>query len=124
MYFLKKPIMKKFILFFFLSSSCIVNAQSTYSDLPGRWRIGGNIGGMWQTCDVKSTAGLAGGFTFEKILNKRSDVFLGFSLGYRLLQGTCYGQDINPTYGVQSNTALNGTLYPNINYANYTGYFY
>ena len=116
--------MKKYLLIFALSAVAVGYAQSTYTDLPGRWRIGGNIGGMWQTCDVKSSAGLAGGFTFEKILNKKNNVPIGFALGYRFLQGTTYGMDINPTYGVQNNNAINGISNPAVNYATSPGYFY
>ncbi|HWY38197.1 MAG TPA: hypothetical protein VNY73_06530, partial [Bacteroidia bacterium] len=75
--------MKKVILLLLMASLCgFVNAQSSYTDMPGRWRLGFNMGGIWESSDVKPIPGLGGGFTLEKILNKRSDAFLGFSLGF------------------------------------------
>src|ERR1700741_4101651 len=113
--------MKRIILLLLFISSGIVNAQNSYRDLPGRWRLGFNMGGIWESSDVKAVPGLGGGFTIEKILNKRSDVFLGFSLGFRYLGGRTYGLNSSPTFDLANNKALNGTFNPAVKYDSVPG---
>ena len=116
--------MKKIILSILTVFSIATFGQSTYTDYPGKWRIGLNAGAMWQSSDVTPHAGIAGGFTIEKILNKRADARIGFSLGLRYLSGNCSGLDTKASYGVVNNNALNGTYDSTINYAKKGGYFY
>jgi hypothetical protein len=116
--------MKKIILAVLIIFSIHVFSQSTYTDYPGKWRIGVNAGAMWQSCDVTPHAGIAGGFTIEKILTKRADALIGFAIGFRYLSGNCTGLDTKPSYGVANNSALNGTYDSTINYAKKGGYFY
>ncbi len=120
----KTTTMKKVILLFLLVLSGLVNAQNSYTDLPGRWRLGFNMGAIWESSDVKPIPGLGGGFNIEKILNKRSDVFLGFSLGFRYLGGRTFGLNTSPTYDLANNKALNGTFNPAVNYDTVPGFFY
>jgi len=116
--------MKKVILLLLLVSSTFVNAQNSYTDLPGRWRLGFNMGGIWESSDVKAVPGLGGGFNIEKILNKRSNAFLGFSLGFRYLGGRTFGLNSSPTYDLANNKALNGTFNPAVKYDTVPGFFY
>lgn len=116
--------MKKTILLFLLVVTTVINAQSDYRDLPGRWRLGFNMGGIWESSDVKPSPGLGGGFTIEKILNKRSNALLGFSLGLRYLGGRTYGLAATPTYDIAKNEALNGTYNTVIRYDSVPGYFF
>ena len=116
--------MKKIILVVLTLFSVSSFGQTTYTDQAGKWRIGFNAGAMWQTCDVTAHANIAGGFTIEKILNKRADALIGFSLGFRYLSGHCTGLDTKGSYGVANNTALNGTFDSTINYAKHGGVFY
>ncbi|MFI5142182.1 MAG: hypothetical protein ACHQII_07480, partial [Bacteroidia bacterium] len=116
--------MKKIIFATLLLFSGKIFSQATYSDLPGKWRLGFNMGAMWQTSDVTPHAGIAGGFVIEKILNKKADALIGFSLGFRYLSGNCTGLDTKPSYGVASNSALNGTYDSTLNYAKHGGVFY
>jgi hypothetical protein len=120
----KTTIMKKIILLFLLCASTLLNAQSSYRDLPGKWRLGFNMGGIWESSDVKPIPGLGGGFVLEKILNKRADAFLGFSLGFRYLGGRTYGINGTPTYDIANNEALNGTFNKAIRYDSVPGFFY
>jgi hypothetical protein len=116
--------MKKIILLLLLITSVFIKAQNNTTDLPGRWRLGFNMGGIWESSDVKPIPGLGGGFTLEKILNKRSDAFLGFSLGFRYLGGRTYGVNGSPTFDLANNKALNGTYNSAIRYDTTPGYFY
>ncbi|MGZ3861574.1 MAG: hypothetical protein ACXVPN_01185 [Bacteroidia bacterium] len=116
--------MKKIVLLFLLVVTTTIKAQSDYKDLPGRWRLGFNMGGIWESSDVKPSPGLGGGFTIEKILNKRANALLGFSLGLRYLGGRTYGLAATPTYDISKNEALNGTYNPVIRYDTMPGYFF
>ncbi len=100
-------------------------AQSVYTDPFPKWRFGLNAGGTWQTNDVKkNSAGLAGGFTIERILNKKEDAPIGFSLGFRYLSGNSSGYDNNKNFGLKSNKGLNGTNDSLVKYDSIPGYFY
>lgn len=123
-FFLKTNPMKKIVLLFLLAVTTVTIAQSDYRELPGRWRLGFNMGGIWESSDVKPSPGLGGGFTIEKILNKRSNALLGFSLGLRYLGGRTYGLAATPTYDILKNEALNGTYNPVIRYDSMPGYFF
>ena len=122
--FIKHLQMKKIIFAALLLFSSRIFSQATYTDQAGKWRLGLNAGAMWQTSDVTPHAGIAGGFTIERILNKKADALIGFSLGLRYLSGNCTGLDTKPSYGVANNTALNGTFDSTINYAKHGGVFY
>jgi hypothetical protein len=116
--------MKKLVCFLVLALPLLCKAQASYTELPGRWRWGVNAGAMWQTSNVKAIPALGGGFTIEKILNKRADALLGFSLGFRYLSGQTLGMNTTPSYGLHNNNALNGTFNPATNYDSMPGYFY
>jgi len=116
--------MKKIIFAALILFSSKIFSQATYTDQAGKWRLGLNAGAMWQTSDVTPHAGIAGGFTIERILNKKADALIGFALGLRYLSGNCTGLDTKPSYGVAHNTALNGTFDSTINYAKNGGVFY
>ena len=116
--------MKKLIFAVLIIFSSPIFSQSTYTDEAGKWRLGLNAGAMWQTSDVSPYANIAGGFTIEKILNKKSDAIIGFALGLRYLSGHCTGLDTKASYGVANNTALNGTFDSQTDYAHHGGIFY
>ncbi|HXU28759.1 MAG TPA: hypothetical protein VN698_16135, partial [Bacteroidia bacterium] len=116
--------MRKIIFAALLLFSTKIFSQATYTDQEGKWRLGLNAGAMWQTSDVTPHAGIAGGVTIERILNKKADALIGFSLGLRYLSGNCTGLDTKPSYGVANNTALNGSFDTTINYAKHGGVFY
>ena len=116
--------MKKIIFAALLIFSTKFYGQATYTDQVGKWRLGLNAGAMWQASDVTAHAGVAGGFTIERILNKKADALIGFALGLRYLSGNCSGLDTKASYGVANNTALNGTYDTTLNYAKHGGVFY
>ena len=77
--------MKKFYVFILLFACTLMQAQTTsttsttsnvtvktettsvkQSRYYNAWRLGLNMGAMWQVADVRSTPGFAGGFTLEK----------------------------------------------------------
>src|ERR1700757_1924834 len=114
---IKTTSMKKIILTLFILGFGLLNAQNTYTDMPGKWRIGGNMGAIWETTQMKAVPGLGGGFTIEKILYRHANAPIGFSLGFRYLGGRTFGYSANPFYGIQNNKALNGSYDSTINYA-------
>lgn len=74
------------------------------------------MGGMWQTADVRSTAGFAGGFTLEKGIFENSSHFFSLAIRGRGLFGNTYGLDFNKNYDVKKNPALNGDYDSFVNY--------
>ena len=113
-----------FLLVSFLTASSSFS-QSSYSDKFPKWRLGLNMGGTWQSNDLsKNKAGLAGGFNIERILNRKEEALVGFSLGFRFLGGNSYGLDNNRNIALKSNTVLNGTIDTTLNYFKSPGYFY
>lgn len=112
------------LILFFVFSLKNSNAQNLSTEIAPKWRLGINGGGTWQTSDVKSRAGLAGGFNLERILNKRDDAAIGFSLGFRYLSGWTYGEDDRKNTGLLNNSALNGHFDTTLNYSQNPGYFY
>ncbi len=82
------------------------------------WRLGFNLGGMWQTSDLsKDDAGFAGGFTLEKGFFENKTHFFSLAIRGRALFGNTYGYDSKRNYDLISNAALNGTYNSNVNYA-------
>jgi len=99
-------------------------SQAVYSERYPKMRFGLNMGGIWQTNDIlKNKAGFAGGVTLEKVLNKKDDAILGFSLGFRYLGGYSKGFDNRKNIALKSNTSLN-TADSATNYFIAPGYFY
>ena len=84
-----------FLLAAFFSSE--LQAQYiNYKDDSG-WNFGLNVGGTWQQSDVRSKAGLAGGFTIGKALWEREGRLLAFDLRLRYLTGYNSGFDLTPS---------------------------
>src|ERR1700741_4099278 len=100
----------------FVSLSLFISAQNVYTNLTPKWRLGLNAGATWQMSDVKSNAGLAGGFNIERVLNRRDDAPIGFALGFRYLSGWTYGMDARKNSDLKDNTALNGKTDSTLNY--------
>lgn len=107
--------MKKLFTLLLIIAVSELSSQS-FSYKYNSWRLGLNIGGMWQTSDVRSTAGVAGGFTLEKGLFEKPENFFSLAIRGRGLFGNTYGLDSKRNYNVANNPALNGTYDPNINY--------
>ncbi len=81
------------------------------------WRLGLNIGGMWQTSDVKRASTGAGlGFTLEKGLFENKTHFFSLAIKGRGLWGNTYGLDYGRNYNVLYDPALNGKYNSNVNY--------
>ena len=80
------------------------------------WKFGLNFGGIWQTADVRSTAGGAGGFTLEKAILENKTHFFSLAIRGRGLFGNTYGLDYSRNYDVKNNDALNGDYNPSVNY--------
>jgi len=85
----------------------------------GRWKLGVNVGGTFQTADVSNKLfGLGYGATLAyEVWNKRSS-FFGFSLRGRFLQGQTFGQDYQLNTNKISNNAINGIADSTVNYTN------
>jgi hypothetical protein len=115
--------MKKIYIVLFGLISSLSHSQ-TYNRYYNSWRLGLNIGGMWQTADVRSTAGVAGGFTLEKGILENEMHFFSLAIRGRGLFGNTYGLDPGRNYNVKDNPALNGTYNPSIRYDTTTGYIY
>ena len=97
----------------------IVSAFSfsqNYVKYNNRWRLGLNMGGTWQTSDINSYAGIAGGGTLEKGFCENETNFFSFSLRGRVLSGRTFGIHYNRNYNVKDNEAYNGKYDPKVNY--------
>jgi hypothetical protein len=103
----------------------VLNAQENKEDrYYNSWRFGLNMGGMWQTADFHSTAGVAGGFTLEKGLLENKTNFFSLAIRGRGLFGNTYGLDFTRNYDVKSNPALNGSYNPSIRYDSTSSFVY
>ena len=91
-------------------------SQKDYSRYYNSWRLGLNLGGTWQTADVRSCYGMAGGITLEKGFHENSTNIFSFAIRGRYLGGNTYGQDVNRNYDVKSNDAYNGKYNPKVNF--------
>lgn len=114
--------MKKIFLSLLVLAFSFGYSQKDYSRYYNSWRLGFNIGGMWQTSDLnKNNAGLAGGFTLEKGFCENKTNFLSWAIRGRALFGNTYGYSSKKNYNLLSNPALNGTYDPNVNYPDTSG---
>jgi hypothetical protein len=80
------------------------------------WRLGLNMGAMWQVADVRSLPGFAGGFTLEKGIAENKTNFFSLAIKGRGLWGNTYGLDYSRNYNIKDNPSLNGTYNPQVNY--------
>ena len=81
------------------------------------WRLGLNLGAMWETSDVRrGTLGTGGGFTLEKAFCENETNFLSFAIKGRGLWGSTYGLDYARNYSIQNDPSLNGKYNPGTNY--------
>jgi large repetitive protein len=80
-------------LFFFLS----ISAQRVDYDNSSRWFLGLNLGGTWNSTDVKNKTATGFGFTLGKSYNYGYGKALSFDLRARYLRGFWYGQDADTT---------------------------
>ncbi|MBP7810660.1 MAG: hypothetical protein KA163_15315, partial [Bacteroidia bacterium] len=80
------------------------------------WRLGLNMGAMWQVADVRSLPGFAGGFTLEKGIAENNTNFFSLAIKGRGLWGNTYGLDYGRNYNIKDNPSLNGTYNPKVNY--------
>jgi len=123
--------MKRYPLLLLLTISLFhaatMSAQNvTFSDKTNKWRLGFNVGSLYQQGDVRREPGFGYGMTLERMLVRKTDAFFNLSLRGRYLKGTSYGLDWQPSYGIINNLALNGTQYtsPLIDYTSNPGFFY
>ncbi|MCB0381141.1 MAG: hypothetical protein KDD24_07785, partial [Flavobacteriales bacterium] len=90
-----------------------------YTNEYGRLKFGFNLGGTYQTTDIKNDLfGLGVGATLEYAFIQNSYSIFGFSLRGRYLYGTTYGTELNLHDGFISNSAINGFENPLNNYTN------
>jgi len=108
--------MKKYLLLTLFLLSFQLSFSQTINRYHNSWRFGLNIGGMWQTADVRSTAGVAGGFTLEKGIFENSTHFFSLAIRGRGLFGNTYGLDSKRNYDIKNNPALNGNYNAAVKY--------
>ena len=89
-----RKIYLSFLSFFFLLS---LSAQRINYDQTSKWFLGFNIGGTWNSTDVKNKTATGWGFTLGKSYNYNYGKALSFDLRARYLRGFWYGQDIDTT---------------------------
>jgi hypothetical protein len=72
-------------------------SQRVDYDHTSKWFLGFNIGGTWNSTDVKNKTATGWGFTLGKSYNYNYGKALSFDLRARYLRGFWYGQDIDTT---------------------------
>ena len=75
-------------IFFFLS----ISAQRVDYDNSSRWFLGLNLGGTWNSTDVKNKTATGFGFTLGKSYNYGYGKALSFDLRARYLRGFWYAK--------------------------------
>jgi hypothetical protein len=109
--------MKKIYLFIFITITLYSFSQKDYTRYYNSWRLGLNAGAAWQTADVRSCWGMAGGITLEKGFHENATNAFSFAIRARYLSANTYGMDYKRNYNVKSNNAYNGTYNPIVNYS-------
>ncbi len=107
--------MRKFYTTLLLFIATLTFSQS-YTIRYNTWRFGMNMGGMWQTCDMKAYAGIGGGLTLEKGFFENKTNFFSLAMKLRWLSGRTYGLSTTRDYNIAKNSAYNGVYDPNVNY--------
>ena len=86
--------MKEFLLTLFTFSFCvIISAQKVDYDNSSKLFMGVNLGGTWNTTDVKYKLGAGWGLTLGKSYNYNYGKIVSFDIRARYLSGNWYGQD-------------------------------
>ena len=86
--------MKEFLLSLFTFSFCIIiSAQKVDYDNTSKLFMGVNLGGTWNTTDVKYKLGAGWGLTLGKSYNYNYGKIVSFDIRARYLSGNWYGQD-------------------------------
>lgn len=109
--------MKKLYAFLVFALPFFAFSQSQdYSRYNNSWRLGLNIGASWQTSDVRSRAGIAGGITLEKGFLENNTNFFSLAIRGRYLAANTFGSGYSRNYGIKDNDALNGKYDATVNY--------
>ena len=100
--------MKEFLLTLFTFSFCIIiSAQKVDYDNSSKLFMGFNLGGTWNTTDVKYKLGAGWGLTLGKSYNYNYGKIVSFDIRARYLSGNWYGQDTSiSSLADYSDTAL------------------
>ena len=86
--------MKEILLTLFTFSFCIIiSAQKVDYDNSSKLFMGVNLGGTWNTTDVKYKLGAGWGLTLGKSYNYNYSKIVSFDVRGRYLAGNWYGQD-------------------------------
>jgi large repetitive protein len=88
---------KIYLSFLFAFITLYSSAQRVDYDNSSRWFLGLNLGGTWNSTDVKNKTATGFGFTLGKSYNYGYGKALSFDLRARYLRGFWYGQDADTT---------------------------
>lgn len=100
--------MKRLItLLILLLSISQLKAQRDLTERRPVW-FGVNMGGTWQTSDMKPQAGIGWGFTVARYsrISNPSPLYWGWRA--RFLDGRNFGYNYHPLYGIKANPVLSG----------------
>ena len=99
--------MKEFLLSLFTFSFCIIiSAQKVDYDNTSKLFMGINLGGTWNTTDVKYKLGAGWGITLGKSYNYNYGKIVSFDIRARYLSGNWYGQDTSISNSADYSGAL------------------
>jgi copper chaperone CopZ len=117
--------MKKIVSILLLILPAIVFAQTTDRKEVAPYRLGGNIGVVWENNnDVPWNNGKGWGLTFHKILNPYEDAPIHLLFGGRYLKGESFGADWQADSGLANNLTFNGSYAPELDYDSSIGYLF
>jgi hypothetical protein len=68
-----------------------------------------NIGGVWQSSDVRSQLGSGSGLTFDYYFIRNNTSVFGLGARAQYFTTTSIGVGVTQDFGIQNNTSLNGT---------------
>ncbi|MCO6501427.1 MAG: hypothetical protein J5I47_13785, partial [Vicingus serpentipes] len=98
--------------------SQLLFSQNTSTGI-GRWKLGVNVGGTFQSADISTKLfGLGYGATLEYAFIENTHSPFGFSLRGQFLQGKTYGHHNQLNNNSISNNAINGIQNSLIDYSN------
>jgi len=101
------PMKRIITLLILLLSIAQLDAQRNLAEPRPVW-FGVNMGGTWQTSDMKPVAGIGWGFTVARYsrISNPSPLYWGWRA--RFLDGRNFGYNYHPLYGIKANPVLSG----------------
>ncbi|HTL80347.1 MAG TPA: hypothetical protein VL651_01510, partial [Bacteroidia bacterium] len=79
--------------------------------------VGLDMGGTWQSSDMKAVGGIGWSFTLSRYSRLDAPGILWWGWRFRYMDGNNFGYNYHPLFGIENDPSLNGTQNPLVNYS-------